>query len=85
MIAKAALHVALHEFRLWYHDYVDTWASEAVHYLAWLRPATAPLVDSAAYFPHFRTEFDSTVATLLQDWSISASEDDDWPQQYITQ
>jgi hypothetical protein len=85
MIAPAALHVALREFRTWYHDYVEKWTSEAVHNMAWLRPATAPLVDSAAYFPHFRTEFDSTVATLLQDWSIAASEDDEWPQHHITQ
>jgi hypothetical protein len=84
MIAPAALHVALREFRSWYNHYADLWQHQAAHHLPWLQPATAPHIATADYFPYFRTEFDTTVSMLFQDWSISASEEDTLPQHHLT-
>ena len=84
LAAPAALHVALREFRSWYSNYADTWLLKAAHYQPWLQPATAPHIASADYYPYFRTEFDSTVSKLFQDWSITASAADTWPQHHLT-
>ncbi len=76
--------MALREFRSWYSNYADTWLLKAAHYQPWLQLATAPHIASCDYFPYFRTEFDSTVSTLFQDWSITASAADTWPQHHLT-
>ena len=85
MIAPAALHVALREFRTWYCHYAIRWDQQAVHNQPWLSGVTAQLISSESYFPYYRNHFDLTVAALFQTWSITASEADNEPQHVLTQ
>ena len=85
LIAPAALHVALREFQTWYQDYAETWNQQALHNQNWLQPISASQPELAAYFPHVRTLYESTVIVLQEDWSIPTSEVDTRKQHVITQ
>ena len=85
MLAPAALHVALREFRTWYEDiYADMGAESSAQSGMANHSNSLPCRETSAYFPYFRTEFDTTISALQQDWSISASEEYTWPQHIIT-
>jgi hypothetical protein len=81
LVSPAALYVSLREFREWYSSMAAKWQHRSLHLAPWLTPiVTDDLIDSEAYFPYFRTAFDSTLVILHDEWRIHGTESDTRPQ-----